>query len=152
MRGENHAAAANLISEANISAADINEGLQVEMDQISSKTMKVAASLCFASVFLGQNKISLGQVPMGPLLVFWQTPRRPSIGVLPILVPGPGSLGGTILCRKNNEKLAFSTNVIFSLCFRHQITERKIFQTLHLIQLVYIEVIQNPYWLILFLM
>lgn len=75
VRGENHAAAANLISEANISAADINEGLQVEMDQISSKTMKAAASLCFASVFLGQNKISLGQVPMGPLLVFWQTPR-----------------------------------------------------------------------------
>lgn len=50
---------------------------------------------------------------MGPLLVFWQTLRWPSIGVLPILVPGPGSLGGTILCRKNNKKLAFFNQCYF---------------------------------------
>lgn len=113
-----------LISEANISPANTNEGLQVEKDQISSKPMKAATSLCFASIFLGQNKISLDQVLVGPLLVFWPTPRLTSIGILVVLVPGPDSfIGGRILCRKNNKKLAFSINVIFSLCFRHLITE-----------------------------
>lgn len=142
----------NLISKANIGSANTTEGFQVEMDQISSKPTKAATSLCFASIFSGQNKISLDQVPVGPLLVFWQTYRWLSIGILLVLVPRPDSVGGRILCRKNNKKLAFSINVIFSLWFRHQITECKTFQSPHLIQLVFIEVIQNLYWLMPFLM
>lgn len=112
-----------LISEANISPDDTNKCLQMETDHISSKSMKAAMSFCFASIFLGQTKTSLDQVPVGPLLVFWPIPRLPSIGILVVLVPGSDSIGGRILCRKNNKKFAFSISIIFSLYFRHQITE-----------------------------
>lgn len=120
----------NLVSEAKIGPADTNEALQVEMYQTSNKPMKAEISLCFASIFLGQNKISLDQVPVHILLVFWQTPGWPSIGILVVFVPGPDSIGGRILCRKSSKKLAFSINVIFSLCFWNQIQNEKPFRPL----------------------
>lgn len=79
----------------------------------------------FHKHFLAQNEISLDEVPLDHVLVFWQTPSRPFIGVLMALAPGPDSVAGRILCTKNNQKLVFSINVILSLCSIGQITKMK---------------------------
>lgn len=114
-RGENHAAA-NLNSEANINTANTDGSLQVETKLIGSITMKTAASLCFANILLGQTEFSTDRATLGYILFFWQTPSWPSIDTLVALVPGPDSAAGRILCTKNNQKIAFSVNVILSFC------------------------------------